>query len=175
MKEELRKKYLEVRKNTSDKSNKSNIIMNKIINLEEYKTSKIIAIYKNLKSEVETNELIEYSLKNNKIVVLPKVEGNILKFYKTDNKTFVESKYGIYEPIDSEEVDNINLYIIPGICFDKYKNRIGFGKGYYDRVKYKKDSIKIGICFENQIYNGKISVNNYDIKMNKIVTEKNIY
>ena len=174
MKEELRKKFLLIRKNIIDKSNKSSIIMDKIINSEEYKKSKIIAIYKSLNSEVDTNDLIEYSLKNNKIVVLPKVDGNILRFYKTDNKTFIKSDFGIYEPIENEEINNIDLYIIPGICFDKYKNRIGFGKGYYDRVNYG-NSIKIGICFEEQVFNRKIKVNSCDIKMDKVITEKSIY
>ena len=103
------------------------------------------------------------------------VEGDILKFYKTDNKTFIKSNFGIYEPLDSEEIDDIDLYIIPGICFDKYKNRIGFGKGFYDRVNYKKGSIKIGICFEKQVFKGKIITDSYDITMDKIITEKSIY
>lgn len=175
MKSELRKKYLEIRKNIQDKDNKSKIIINKIINCEEYKNSKIIAIYKNLNSEVKTNDLIDISLKDNKIVVLPKVEGNVLKFYKTDNKSFIKSSFNIEEPVSDEEINNIDLYIIPGVCFDKYGNRIGFGKGFYDRVNYKKDSIKIGICFEKQIFNGRIETNKYDIKMDKIITEKSIY
>ncbi len=174
MKDKLRKKYLEIRKNINDKSNKSSIIMDKIINSDEYKKSNIIAIYKSLNSEVDTNELIEYSLNNNKIVVLPKVDGEILRFYKTDNKSFIKGDFGIYEPIENEEINNIDLYIIPGICFDKYKNRIVFGKGFYDRFNYG-NSIKIGICFEEQIYKGKIKVNDYDSKMNKVITEKSIY
>jgi 5-formyltetrahydrofolate cyclo-ligase len=174
MKEELRIKYLNIRKNITDKSIKSSIIKDKIINSDEYKKSKVIAIYKNLNSEVETNDLINYALNDNKIVVLPKVEGDILRFYKTGNESFIKSNFGVLEPIDTEEIKDIDLYIIPGICFDKYKNRIGFGKGYYDRVNYK-NSIKIGICFEEQIYNKKIKSDSFDIKMDKIITEKSIY
>lgn len=174
MKEELRKKYKEIRNNIKDKDIKSNIIKNKIINTTEYKNSKVIALYKNLNTEVYTNELINYTLNDNKIVVLPKVKDNTLVFYKTDNKSFTKSKYNIYEPIETDIVDNIDLFIVPGICFDKYKNRLGFGKGYYDRA-LKTNSKKIGICFEEQIYDNKIDTNEYDIKMDKVITDKSEY
>lgn len=173
-KEYLREKYKKIRNNIKDKDIKSNIIKNKIVNTIEYKKSKVIALYKNLNSEVDTNELINYALNDNKIVVLPKVKNNTLVFYKTDNKTFVKSNFNIYEPVETDIVDNIDLFIVPGICFDKYKNRIGFGKGYYDRV-LNSNSIKIGICFEEQVYNDKIDVDQYDVKMDKVITDKNIY
>ena len=57
---ELRKQYIELRKNIHNKDLKSDIIFNKIINLEEYKSSKTIAIYKSMKDEVNTKKLIEY-------------------------------------------------------------------------------------------------------------------
>ncbi|MBQ6282897.1 MAG: 5-formyltetrahydrofolate cyclo-ligase [Bacilli bacterium] len=174
MKDELRNKYKIIRDNIKDKDIKSNIIKNKVINTIEYQNSKVIALYKNLGSEVKTNELINYALNDNKIVVLPKVIGNTLVFYKTDNKSFTKSKYNIYEPIETDIVDNIDLFIVPGICFDKYKNRLGFGKGYYDRA-LKTNSKKIGICFEEQIYENRIKVDPFDIRMDKIITDKNIY
>ncbi len=174
MKDELRNKYKIIRDNIKDKDIKSSIIKNKVINTIEYQNSKVIALYKNLGSEVKTNELIDYALNDNKIVVLPKVIGNTLVFYKTDNKSFTKSKYNIYEPIETDIVDNIDLFIVPGICFDKYKNRLGFGKGYYDRA-LKTNSKKIGICFEEQIYENRIKVDPFDIRMDKIITDKNIY
>ncbi len=176
MKNDIREEYKNIRKNVIDKDNKSKIITNKIIDLKEYKDSKIIALYKNLNSEVNTEYLIDYSLKNNKIVYLPKVIGNDLVFYKTNNLDFEKSDFGIEEPISNEiiESDKIDLFIIPGICFDKYKNRIGFGKGYYDRVKYNKKAIKIGICFDEQLYQNRIKTDEFDIKMDKVITNKKI-
>jgi 5-formyltetrahydrofolate cyclo-ligase len=58
---------------------------------------------------------------------------------------------------------------------DCVESRLNFlKKGYYDRVNYK-NSIKIGICFEEQIYNKQIKNDSFDIKMDKIITEKSIY
>ena len=174
MKDELRKKYLDIRNSIKDRTKKSNIIKDKIINTIEYQTSKVIALYKNLDSEVETNELINYALKDNKVVVLPKIVGKTLEFYKTDNKKFNKNIYNIYEPVETDIVNDIDLFIVPGICFDKYKNRVGFGKGYYDRA-LKTNGKKIGICFEEQIYDERIKVDPFDIKMDKIITEEKIY
>ena len=143
-KQELRKKYTLIREKITNKKEKSAIIIDKIINNKTFINSKIIAIYKNLKNEVNTDELIEYSLKNNKIVVLPRVEDNELKFYRifSLNDKFEKSKFGVEEPIKDKrylvDKNSIDLVIVPGLCFDMKNNRLGYGKGYYDR--FLKDS-----------------------------------
>ena len=103
MKDELRNKYKIIRDNIKDKDIKSSIIKNKVINTIEYQNSKVIALYKNLGSEVKTNELIDYALNDNKIVVLPKVIGNTLVFYKTDN---------LYVPMGIKSLCNLFVTII---------------------------------------------------------------
>ena len=172
---ELRKKYINIRKNILDKKEKSEAIFNRIIQREEYKHSKIIGLYKNLPSEVDTNGLIEYSL-HSKIVLLPKVNGNDIEFYRIlDNCNYIKSDFGIYEP-NNKEVYNgiIDLLLVPGICFDKNKDRIGFGKGYYDRFLYNKSIKTIGICFDEQITDEVIETSEYDKKLDMIITDKRI-
>lgn len=181
-KDVLRKKYIRIRNKIKDKDSKSNVIFSQLISLEEYKKSKIIAIYRSLKTEVDTTNLIDFSLKKNKIVVLPKVVYNDLKFYKISSlsEKLEKSRFGIEEPIENEKnfikANEIDLIIIPGICFDIYKNRLGFGKGYYDRLLQGFKIKNIAICFEEQILiNNVLPVTNNDIKVNKIVTDKKIY
>lgn len=177
-KSDIRKNYLLIRKKIEDKINKSKLICDKVKDMDEYKKARTIAIYKSLANEVNTCELINYSLNNNKIVLLPRVCDNNLKFYKITNEDkFVKSEFGILEPIsDNDKLVNsedIDLIIIPGICFDKFKNRVGFGKGYYDRYLERTNIKKIGICFEEQILkDGSIKTDNNDIKMDIIVTDK---
>ena len=178
----LRKKYLKIRTKINNKIKKSDIIFNKIIKMEEYRNSKIIALYKNLANEVDTSKLIEYSILNNKTVVLPRVKDNDLYFYKISslNDKFEKSKFGVEEPLDDTNnlinPQNIDLIIIPGICFDKQRNRLGFGKGYYDRFLENKSLKSIAICFDKQILKyQKIPITNNDIKVDKIVTERSIY
>ena len=176
-KSKLRNKYIFIRNNIENKFIKSKIIFNKLIEDELFKKSKIIALYKSLKSEVNTNEIIEYALNDGKIVVLPKVVDNNLEFYqiKSIDEKLEKSQFGVEEPIPNKvnyvSKFQIDLAIVPGICFDMEKNRIGFGKGYYDRIL--TDSYKIGICFSDQLCES-IETENHDIKMDMIITENEI-
>lgn len=178
-KSDIRKKYILIRKNIVDKSNKSEIIFKKLIELDKYKKAKVIGIYKALASEVNTDMLIDYSLKKRKIVLLPKVTPDGLVFYKNNSKEeFVKSDFGVFEPIGVEEnkysIDQMDLLIVPGVCFDKNKNRMGFGKGYYDRYIKNSDIFTIGICFEEQIIDNLI-IEDTDVKMKMVLTDRNIY
>ena len=175
----LRNEYILLRKNIKDKKEKSSIIVRKILELEEFKESNIIALYKSIGSEVDTSELIEYSITLGKTIVLPKVEEDELKFYKINgiNERLVKSKFGIKEPLGEKEkyIDNsyIDLVIVPGISFDLNKNRLGFGKGFYDRFLSKKDFNSIGISFEEQVVDN-IPTQSNDIKVKKVITDKRI-
>ena len=176
-KNELRKKYLELRKNIIDRKQKEEEIFNKLINSFEYNSSRVIALYYSLKSETDTIKLIEYSLKNKKIVLLPRVNGEDMDFYEINSLDhLVKSRFGVMEPLETVSFDKkeIDLIVVPGVCFDKMLNRIGFGKGYYDKYlsDYHKESI--GICFEEQI-TSEIKSEKTDIKLKKIITDKNIY
>ena len=71
--------------------------------------------------------------------------------------------------------DEIELIIVPGVCFDLKRNRLGFGGGYYDRFLENKNMNIIGICFDEQLSKDEfIPANETDIKMNKIITESYI-
>ncbi len=175
---ELRKKYLEIRKNIINKDKKSEIIFNALINSDEYKKSHVIALYYSLKSEVNTLKLIEYSLKNNKIVLLPRVIDDYMIFYQIASlNNLNKSNFGIMEVSNGIIFDknNIDLIVVPGVCFDKYLNRIGFGKGYYDKYLSNSNIYSIGICFQEQISDEMIITDKTDIKLKKIITDKNIY
>jgi len=86
--------------------------------------------------------------------------------------------YGILEPARSQivpiEPNTIDLVIIPGIGFDKTGNRMGHGKGYYDRfLPLAKKAIRIGLCFEFQIKD-QIPTEPSDQKVDYIITEERI-
>lgn len=180
-KAELRTKYLQVRKELTQKEKKYKTIIAKIIETKEYQKSKVIALYKSLPSEVNLDELISYSLKQNKKVVLPKVVGNDLFFYEiSSNEKLIKSNFGILEPLPNKDKlvnkNQIDLVIVPGICFDKNKNRLGFGKGFYDRYLAHSNIYKIGVCFYNQVLaDDTLPVNQFDIKMDKVITESEEY
>jgi len=179
-KQKLREKFIKLRKQVENKDEKSRIIFNKLINEDDFVNSKVIALYKSLDSEVNTNELIKYSLYVGKIVVLPRVIGDYLNFYQVDiDDSFIKSSFGVLEPIDRINNlvldDSIDLVIVPGLCFDLNKNRLGFGKGFYDRFLGNSNIKSIAICFDEQILNNEIiPVSKEDVKVKKIITDKRI-
>ncbi len=174
-KKELREKYKEIRKDNIP----SDDIFNTIISLPEYINSKSIAIYYSTPYEVDTTKLIEYSLKQNKNVYLPRVvDKHRMVFIKIYNlqEGFTKSKYGILEPVYKEEdllKDSIDWIIVPGLVFDKQKYRIGYGGGFYDTFLSTHEVYKIGVCFDNQIIDT-IPREEHDIPMDIVATEKRL-
>ena len=115
-------------------------------------------------------------------MVLPKVVDNELKFYQINSSenVLIKSKFGVEEPIGNEKdyvaKEKIDIVIVPGLCFDKEKNRLGFGKGYYDKYLINKELTTIAICFDELILEETtIPITNGDVKIQKIVTDIRVY
>jgi len=157
----------------------SSRIISAITSLLVFKTAQIIAIYAPFRNEVDVTPLLNFP---EKIFLLPKVVKNSKKldFYKvTKNTALVTGSYGIFEPDTNAMkflIENIDLFIVPGVAFSKIGERIGYGSGYYDcTLKFgKKDAKTIGVAFETQIISESFA-QTHDIKMNFVVTENNIY
>ena len=171
MKKELRKEILYLRDNLEDRYNKSMIIKNKIMDLDIYKKSKVIAIYSSMKSEVDTKELIKDSLLIGKKVVLPKIvsKNKMIFILINENTIYEKNSFGVLEPV-GEEYQDIDLMILPGVAFDKNNNRLGYGRGYYDKYLKDKDIYKIGICYKEQIVK-ELPIEDFDIKMDLVITD----
>ncbi|HEX5185461.1 MAG TPA: 5-formyltetrahydrofolate cyclo-ligase [Nitrososphaeraceae archaeon] len=182
-KSEIRRKILTQRNSISTNTiiMHSKSINNKIIAIEEYENSKSLGVYYPIGSEVQTFDLIRNSLNHNKMVCLPKIiDSRTIEFFKIiedsfEKISFQKGKYGIFEPsISTETIEKIDMLIIPGIAFDLKGNRIGYGKGYYDRyLSSRKAKYKIGLAYEIQVLNN-IPNNELDIPIDIIVTEKRI-
>lgn len=185
-KSDLRKIILNKRNNMSIDlvREKSKIITEKLFLTEEYKKSKTVFIYMDFKNEVITTGLINQMLNENKHVVIPYTDtvNTVIipveiKDIKNDLK---DSSFGYREPIAEKvkevEIGKIDLIIVPGVVFDKRLNRIGFGKGYYDRILIRKreDTRAVAIAYEYQVFD-EIPSEAHDIKMDMIITEENIY
>ena len=95
-----------------------------------------------------------------------------------DETIFETNKYGIEEPIDGIDMfpSEIDLVIAPLISFDKKGNRVGYGKGYYDRFlkQCRKDCVKIGFSYFEPVDQVE-DINKYDVKLNFGITPEAIY
>ena len=182
-KKELRKKILGIRNKMlkEDLENNSRIIMNKIIGLKTYKQSKVVFVYMDFKNEVMTSDLIKHMMAEKKRVVIPYtdvINTLVIPSEITEEADLKLSPFGYYEPkkIMPVDVEEIDLVLVPGVVFDKNLNRIGFGKGYYDRIlkNLKPGAKKIGLAHDFQVLD-EIPAEDHDIKMDMIITESSSY
>lgn len=177
-KKEIRKKYLAIRKNIINREEKTKEIVDRLLNDSTYQKANTIALFKSFNFEVDTNSIIDISLSNNKVVALPRIEQDEIVFYKINSKSIlVKNKYKIEEPISKKdnyiEKENIDLVIVPGLCFDRSGNRLGYGKGFYDRFLSGTSIRTIAICFDEQLLDeGLLPASNSDVKIEEIITNK---
>ena len=175
----LRKEILDIRNalDTDYRVMSDDKIFDNVIALDCFKNSETIAIYMNFGSEVSTRKLISYSLDIGKTVVIPKtISSTDMIFCKIDRDTvYVKDKYGIDTVDDSlvaeDKATDIDMFIVPGVAFDRNGGRIGYGAGYYDRYLKGFEATKVGICYDAQLVDDVHNERN-DIYMNKIITEK---
>ncbi len=138
-----------------------------------FQKAKTILLYYSLNDEVNTHPFIDKWCKQ-KSIILPKVIGNELDLKKYDGpKNLEKGAYGIEEPVGESFSDYqaIDLAIIPGMAFDNRGNRLGRGKGYYDRLLPKLSAYKIGICFPFQLVE-EVPADQSDIPMDEVITLK---
>ncbi len=174
IKDKLRKIMINKRKLIINKKELSKEIIKQLTNLDIYKKSKLIALYNSMDNEVDTSYLIELALTNKK-VLLPRIIDDEIKFIMINNHTtYTMSNFRILEPIGEVYTGDIDLIIVPGLAFDKDLNRLGFGKGYYDKYLMNKDIYKIGLAFDEQIVD-EVPHNELDIKMDMVITKNRVY
>lgn len=127
----------------------SNNIFQQIINDSIISNSQVIGIYYSINDEVDTKLLIEYLLKNNKKVCLPRVNDEVINFYQITSYDFAYEKYWkIKQPLINSvfcQMETIDVLIMPGLAFDSFNYRLGRGKGHYDKflTNFKKPTIML--------------------------------
>jgi 5-formyltetrahydrofolate cyclo-ligase len=150
-----------------------NIITNTLLNTKEYREAKLILIYYPLPEEINTLPIIEHAFSSNKNVALPKCINNTIKFYYIESiKQVSKGLFNVMEPVSSNLVTDFknSICIVPGLAFDIRFNRLGYGKGYYDRFLKDYTGINIGLCY-NQLLVSKLVTYSHDIPVDMIITE----
>ena len=193
----IRKKIIEKRDSLSKEeiSKKSMAITESLLGTSEYSEAKNVLIYASMKSEVITDGIIEDALSKGKNVFCPKVtdkEKRQMTFVKIeDQDDFEKGYFGIREPVITD--DSIickdsgynSLVIMPGVVFDRSRNRIGYGGGFYDTFLAANSKVsKIALAFDCQLYEGAENgdsaefphelLDEHDVKPDKIITESEI-
>ena len=150
-------------------------IFEKLLQNEDFKNAKTVMSYMDFKNEVKTDKINDFIKNSGKILVLPKVKDKETMIVIEDKNQYIVSPFGNKEPDGEEYKGQIDVIITPGVAFDRDKNRVGFGRGYYDRFFVKHSNAKkIAIAFEKQIIDEGIETDKYDKKVDILITENNI-
>lgn len=176
-KQNIRSRILLRLRNQKEESRakKSRKIKEKLFRTRVFKTAKTVMFYVAFDGEVNTEDMIHSALKLGKTIVVPVCKRDritIRPCLLTKGSLLKRDLYGICEPAAKifMHPKNIDLVIVPGIAFDKKGNRLGRGKGCYDRfLKLLPKSItSVGLAFDFQILPS-IPAAIHDVRVNKVI------
>ena len=157
-----------------ERNRKNKLIKEKLFRTLIFKKAKKVMFYISFDGEVNTKEMIKEAQNLGKIVAVPVCKKNrIMRPCILSEKTrLVKGPYGIYEPTIKRfiNLEDLDLVIVPGVAFDRQGNRLGRGKGYYDRFlkKLPKKTTSIGLAFDFQILPF-IPATTPDVSVNKVI------
>lgn len=186
-KKEIREKIIHLRniQPTEKIIKKSSIIKDKLFSFEHFQKAKTVMFYASFRNEVETHFMIKDTLRQGKVVALPKTDSKNKKldvFQINNFEEDIEKGYcEILEPKNTCKkinIKDIDLVIVPAVAYTQDGYRIGYGGGYYDRFLDKfytlnKNGISIGLAFEFQIIE-EMPKDKFDRKVHFIITEERI-
>ena len=162
---------------------RSTRVYKRLFSLPEFVDAHRVLFYMSFRNEPDTHKMIERSMQIGKSINLPRiaVDRSDLDVYEIHNIEMdtVPSILGIIEPRRDakrcENISKIDLCIVPGIAFDRRGNRIGWGKGFYDRFlpKLSPRTKKFGLAYDFQLVD-RISSHDKDIPLDGLITESEV-
>lgn len=177
MKSEFRRFFINLRREMDEYTirEKSNQIINNLLKSNLYKNASSIFVYVSKNKEVDTRDFIEKALADGKKIYVPKIKSREIIAVKLNDISELEvGRFDIPTSMSEDSITNPDLTICPGLSFDDDKNRLGFGGGYYDRFLAKNQGTKIGLMI-SEFASSKIPIDSWDIKMDYVITEDEIF
>ena len=179
-KNKLRKKFLKLRKKKyfHVDSNKFTQLISYIKKKFTKKKNIHLALYYPVNCEFNVLSIFDNDKFSEIVTLLPIIKKNkIMHFFEWRKDDILRiNKYGILEPIKNNYTVVPDIILVPLLAYDKFKNRLGYGGGYYDKflnnyIKKNKKVETIGVGFSFQNYH-KLPFKEHDIRLNKIFTER---
>ena len=169
MKNELRKTVLAEVGALTDKPERSKLIAQKFLSLHAVSTAETVALFMSTELEPDTSFILSSLLKEGKKVYLPVTRGEEMYFVQaTLNASYVVGAFGIKEPIGKPYYGPFDVMAVPLVAFDSDNNRLGHGKGYYDKYLSRYPSYTVGLAFSVQKKN--IPVEPQDVPLDLIIS-----
>ena len=147
-------------------------IFSAVERLPEFRAARTVAVFAALPDEPATDEVLARWASTRR-VVLPRVEGDAMRFYACRPDALVFGAFGILEPQGERPcpAGEIDLVVCPGVAFTADGRRLGRGRGYYDR--YLGDpafrGFRVGVCYAHQMVDD-LPVEPHDVRMDRVIT-----
>ena len=142
--------------------------------LPQFQQAEHVLVYHSLPDELSTIAFIERWAER-KYLYLPRVNGDDLDILAYDPAQLATGAFNISEPTGGELVDaeRIELVIVPAVAYDRRGNRIGRGKGYYDRLLRRTHALKVGVAYQCQICDD-FTPDEFDIPVDVVITDQGV-
>ncbi len=176
-KKELRKQIRAAKKAVPfcEKCSRSIPIMQQVEQLPQFRDAQTILLYWSMEDEVQTHDFVNRWYQQ-KTLLLPCVDGDDLRLRQYTGPDCLKEgeQFGIGEPTGPEftDLNSVQMNIVPGVAFDRHNNRMGRGRGFYDRLlKSTPNAYKVGVAFNFQMVE-LVPTEEFDVPMNAVITEK---
>ena len=163
-------KALKKQRTEEELISQSERIMARLEQHPDFVSAERVMLYNALPDEVRTMAFLEkWHLR--KTIILPTVVGdNIVPVEYAKDTGFAVGDFNILEPQNEPYLGDFDLIVVPGVAFDRKGNRLGRGKGYYDRFLSRHLGVKrIGICFDFQLVD-EVPAEPFDIRMDEVIS-----
>ena len=154
-------------------------ILARVCAMPAYATANVVLAYMGFGTEIETNAFFERIIADGKTAVLPRVDraSQSLRLHSARSASeLLTSKWGIREPradASAVSIDEVDFVLLPGVAFDRSGNRLGYGRGYYDKLLSAANPAlaRVAAAFACQVVK-RVPVGSHDKKVQCIFTEK---
>lgn len=181
----LRAEVLARRDALADGGSRSASIVDRVRRLPEYAAAHTVALFIGVRSEVETLPLVEAALAEGKRVAVPWVSGDDLRLFALARSSeLAPAAFGLLEPpgwLRNAHARNVapasvDLFLVPGVAFDRLGGRLGHGRGFYDRLlaRSRPGVPLVALAFECQVVEA-VPMTHSDVAMHAVVTEDAVH
>jgi len=169
----------------TDKDSVSRRITDRLQAMPDYRRSKVVMWYVDVRDEVRTRAAIRSAVESGEHVIVPYCVGQTLQLFRLrEVADLAEGTFGVLEPREElrrlgdrqARFENVDLVVVPGVAFDDRGGRVGHGQGYYDRLLTGAASgpLLVGLAFQCQMF-PRVPLEDHDVLMDYVVTEDRVY
>ena len=154
-------------------------ILSRMLGIEPFQKARTVMAYSSFGSEFDTAAFLQAVLDSGKTLLLPRVNraAGVLEIYRVDNlkNDLLHGVWGIREPnpavCAAAAPADIDLILVPGLAFDRNGGRVGYGKGYYDKLLAQSPTaFKMAGAFEAQVFDS-VPMEPHDVPIDALITE----